>query len=114
MPCSAWTPLPMRWIPALLCMPDALFRRVFGRMLAIDPLARSSMQDDLDAGRLTEVDWLCGEVVRLAQSLQPGVGFVGTCDIQDEGPWGQYHGLEHPINPIQISTRHACIADLRA
>jgi 2-dehydropantoate 2-reductase len=47
-----------------------LFQSLFARMLTIDPLARSSMLDDLDAGRRTEVDWLCGEVVRLAQSLQ--------------------------------------------
>ena len=64
------TPLPMRWVPALLTLPDALFQRLFSRMLTIDPLARSSMLDDLDAGRRTEVDWLCGEVVRLAQSMQ--------------------------------------------
>ena len=36
-------------------------------MLAIDPLARSSMWEDLEAGRTTEVDWLNGEIVRLAQ-----------------------------------------------
>ena len=38
-------------------------------MLAIDPMARSSMADDLAAGRRTEVDWINGEVVRLAQRL---------------------------------------------
>jgi 2-dehydropantoate 2-reductase len=38
-------------------------------MLAIDPLARSSMADDLVAGRPTEIDWLNGEVVRLAERL---------------------------------------------
>lgn len=63
------TPLPPRWIPALLRLPDALFSRLARRMLAIDPLARSSMSDDLAAGRLTEVDWINGEVVRLAAAL---------------------------------------------
>jgi 2-dehydropantoate 2-reductase len=38
-------------------------------MLTIDPLARSSMSDDLAAGRTTEVDWINGEVVRLAKRL---------------------------------------------
>jgi 2-dehydropantoate 2-reductase len=38
-------------------------------MLAIDPLARSSMWEDLQAGRATEIDWLNGEVVGFAQSL---------------------------------------------
>ncbi len=61
------TALPPAWIPRVLRLPDAWFRRIAGRMLAIDPLARSSMQDDLAAGRTTEVDWLNGEIVRLAQ-----------------------------------------------
>jgi 2-dehydropantoate 2-reductase len=37
-------------------------------MLAIDPIARSSTWDDLKAGRLTEVDYINGEVVKLAQA----------------------------------------------
>jgi 2-dehydropantoate 2-reductase len=63
------TPLPAAWIPALLRLPDALFARLARKMLAIDPSARSSMADDLAAGRRTEVDWINGEVVRLAQRL---------------------------------------------
>ncbi|MEF2249999.1 2-dehydropantoate 2-reductase [Ralstonia solanacearum] len=63
------TPLPAAWIPRLLALPDGVFARVGGRMLAIDPLARSSMSDDLAAGRATEVDWINGEVVRLAERL---------------------------------------------
>jgi 2-dehydropantoate 2-reductase len=62
------TPVPPRWIPALLSLPDGLFTRVADTMLAIDPLARSSMWEDLEAGRRTEVDWLNGEIVRLARS----------------------------------------------
>lgn len=63
------TSIPPRWLPRLLDVPDWLFRRAAGRMLAIDPLARSSMWEDLQAGRPTEVDYLNGEVVRLAQAL---------------------------------------------
>ena len=63
------TPLPPGWIPTLLSSPDWLFARLANRMLAIDPLARSSMWEDLEAGRRTEVDWLNGEIVRLAQGL---------------------------------------------
>lgn len=63
------TPLPAGWIPALLRLPDALFARLARKMLAIDPSARSSMADDLAAGRPTEVDWINGEVVGLAQRL---------------------------------------------
>ena len=38
-------------------------------MLRIDAKARSSMADDLAHGRATEVDALCGEVVRMARGL---------------------------------------------
>ena len=61
--------LPPKLLPALLDVPDAVFRVLAGRMLAIDPLARSSMWEDLEAGRATEIDYLNGEVVKLAQSL---------------------------------------------
>jgi 2-dehydropantoate 2-reductase len=63
------TPLPATWIPRVLGVPDALFERLGRRMLTIDPLARSSMSDDLAMGRATEIDWINGEVVRLAQCL---------------------------------------------
>lgn len=63
------TPVPPTWIPRLLATPDAVFARLGGKMLAIDPLARSSMSDDLAAERATEVDWINGEVVRLAERL---------------------------------------------
>jgi 2-dehydropantoate 2-reductase len=60
--------LPAHRIPMLLRLPTPLFKLIAARMLRIDPKARSSMADDLAAGRVTEIDALCGEVVRLAQS----------------------------------------------
>lgn len=60
------TPLPPHWIPRLLGTPDAVFARAAKRMLAIDPHARSSMWEDLEAGRVTEVDYINGEIVSLA------------------------------------------------
>jgi 2-dehydropantoate 2-reductase len=57
-------------LPTLLRLPDALFTRVAAAMLRIDPQARSSMWEDLQAGRRTEVDYLNGAVVTLAQSLE--------------------------------------------
>ncbi|MFZ5722252.1 MAG: 2-dehydropantoate 2-reductase [Pseudomonadota bacterium] len=68
-PLARLTPLPPHWIPALLTVPDPLFRLLANRMLAIDPLARSSMWEDLQAGRRTEIDWINGEVLQLARSL---------------------------------------------
>lgn len=58
---------PPRVLPNILCLPDFLFKVVAARMLRIDPSARSSMWDDLQKGRTTEIDDLCGAVVRLGQ-----------------------------------------------
>lgn len=60
------TALPPRWLPPVLRLPTPVFRRLAARMLRIDAEARSSMADDLAQGRRTEIDALCGEVVRLA------------------------------------------------
>lgn len=60
--------VPPQRLPTILSLPDWLFRRIAARMLRIDPQARSSMADDLALARPTEVDALCGEVVRLAHS----------------------------------------------
>lgn len=61
------TALPPRLLPKLLSVPDWLFKRAAKRMLAMDPLARSSMWEDLEAGRQTEVNYINGEVVCLAE-----------------------------------------------
>jgi 2-dehydropantoate 2-reductase len=66
MPTAQLTPLSPRMLILLLKMPDWVFRRAASRMLAIDPLARSSMWEDLRAGRPTEIDAIQGEVVALA------------------------------------------------
>lgn len=58
--------LPPRRLPVLLRLPTFIFERLARRMLQIDAKARSSMADDLALGRTTEIDALCGEVVRLA------------------------------------------------
>jgi 2-dehydropantoate 2-reductase len=59
-------------LPALvkvLGSPDWLFNNVFFKMWKIDPHARSSMSDDLAEKRTTEVDYLNGELIRLAERL---------------------------------------------
>lgn len=80
------TAVPMPVIPYLMKSPDWLFTRLAKKMLAIDPIARSSMWDDLEAGRPTEVDWINGEVVKLAERL----------------------GIRAPINQALTNLIHQC------
>jgi 2-dehydropantoate 2-reductase len=68
-PLARVTPLPTRWLPRLLVIPDPVFRVLARRMIAIDPHARSSMWDDLEARRPTEIDYIQGEIVALATRL---------------------------------------------
>jgi 2-dehydropantoate 2-reductase len=56
---------PPRLLPHILRLPDWWFTRIAARMLRMDENARSSMWDDVQLGRTTEIDDLCGAVVRL-------------------------------------------------
>lgn len=60
------TPLPASFTPLILKLPDFLFQRVAASMVKIDPKARSSMWEDLQRGRRTEIDHLQGLIVTLA------------------------------------------------
>ena len=60
------SPLPAALLPFVLRLPDPAFRVLAGRMLKIDPQARSSMWEDLQQHRRTEIDHLQGAIVRLA------------------------------------------------
>jgi 2-dehydropantoate 2-reductase len=60
------TPIPSRWMPPLLRLPDAIFEALLGRTMKIDPEARSSMWEDLRRGRRTEIDYLQGVIVEIA------------------------------------------------
>lgn len=66
LPLRSPVPLPPRMLPLVLRLPTPLFTAVTRRTLDVSPGARSSMSDDLLAGRPTEVDELNGEVVRVA------------------------------------------------
>lgn len=61
------TPLPASFTPFILKLPDALFTKIAASMVKIDPKARSSMWEDLQRGRRTEIDHLQGLIVTLAQ-----------------------------------------------
>jgi 2-dehydropantoate 2-reductase len=60
------TPVPVSWTPYLLRLPDALFNMILGRTMKIDPEARSSMWQDLQRGRRTEIDYLQGVITGIA------------------------------------------------
>ncbi len=65
--------MPLKLMPQIMSLPDAIYGYVMaaggGAKVRVDPHARSSMADDLVRGRPTEVDYLQGELVRLAARL---------------------------------------------
>lgn len=62
----------------LLRLPNFLFTRLATKMLRMDPSARSSMWDDVQKGKTTEIDDLCGAVVRLAAKY----GLTAPCNAK--------------------------------
>jgi 2-dehydropantoate 2-reductase len=62
-------PVPPKLLPHAIAAPNLLFNNVFLKIQKIDGHARSSMADDLMAGRRTEIDWLNGEVVKLGATV---------------------------------------------
>lgn len=68
--------VPLRVMSFIMKLPTPIVRVVIRAQLRIDPESRSSMWQDLDRRRKTEVDFLNGEIVRLAEQ----------------------HGIEAPIN----------------
>ena len=75
--------------PFILRLPDFLFFRVASTMIRIDPSAMTSLAQDLMAGKKTEIDFLNGEIVRLARS----------------------RGREAPINESIVRLIHAAEQD---
>ncbi|MBI3701709.1 MAG: 2-dehydropantoate 2-reductase [Afipia sp.] len=61
------TPLPPGLTPYILKLPDFAFQIIARPMVQIDPKARSSMWEDLQRGRRTEIDHLQGLIVALGQ-----------------------------------------------
>lgn len=54
-------------IPYILLLPNSLFKIIASPMIKIDPMARSSMYEDFVLHRQTEIDYLNGEIVALAE-----------------------------------------------
>lgn len=63
---AKWNGAPLGLMPIVLGLPTFLVKVITRRQLRVDPSARSSMWQDLDARRGTEVDYLNGEIVALA------------------------------------------------
>lgn len=53
--------------PFILSLPNFLFLHVASRMIQIDPQARTSMWQDLQQGKKTEIDYINGEIVTLVE-----------------------------------------------
>ena len=82
--------------------PDWIFRNLFLKVQKIDPKGRGSMADDFAAGRPTEIDWLNGEVVRLAESLGETapvnaaiVELVKQAELGVQRTWGAKQLCDH-------------------
>jgi hypothetical protein len=82
------SPLPLALLPTILDTPDWLFNSLFFRLWKIDPKARSSMNDDLAAGRKTEHRREVGPQGRPPQSERstlPGRAFARSVVVASDG-----------------------------
>lgn len=61
--------VPIGFMPHVMRMPTPVVRVVTRAQMKVDPAARSSMWEDLERRRATEVDFLNGEIVRLADKV---------------------------------------------
>jgi 2-dehydropantoate 2-reductase len=87
--------VPAGALPRILRLPDILFRNLARRMLAIDAGARSSMWEDLQLRRPTEVAYLQGAVLRLAEArglpaplTRRIIGLIAAAEAAGAGPPG--------------------------
>ncbi len=79
-----YTKVKPKWLPLILSLPNVLFTLLAKQMLDIDPQARSSMWEDIQAKRKTEIEYINGAVVRL----------------------GKQYGVNTPINRAIVAQIH--------
>jgi 2-dehydropantoate 2-reductase len=94
-------PVPPRLLPHVIGAPNAIFA-LFLKAQKIDAKARSSMADDLAAGRPTEIDYLNGEVVKLGKKVgcpTPINEAIFSLIRQREA------GVEHLWSPAELRAR---------
>lgn len=80
-------------IARVLTWPDAIVMRAAKSIASIDPRAKSSTLQDLEAGKPTEIDDLSGEIVRLA-------GQAGTVAPANAVIVDAVHELEKSAAPL--------------
>ncbi|GGP57370.1 2-dehydropantoate 2-reductase [Shewanella algicola] len=79
-----YTKVTPKWLPVILSLPNMLFTLLAKQMLDIDPQARSSMWEDIQAKRKTEIEYINGAVVRL----------------------GEKYGVKTPVNSAIVAQIH--------
>ncbi len=63
------TPLPTHFLPFMIGLPNAIYLRMAQNMTDMDPTAKSSMAQDFEKGKQTEIDYLSGEIISLGKQL---------------------------------------------
>ncbi len=86
--------LPPGAIIRLLRLPNFIVLNVAKGLVAVDPAAKSSTLQDIEAGKPTEIDDLCGEIVRRAEGLGPAVLAIANGTVTDA-----VHALEGQEDP---------------
>lgn len=89
--------LPPSWIATLLGWPDAIVLRAAKSLADVDPRAKSSTLQDLEAGKPTEIDELSGEIVRLA--ARAGISAPANALVVE-----LVHELERAERPLRFVT----------
>lgn len=67
------TGIPMSFTATVLASPDPIFKFVSSRTIKVNKHAKSSMLEDVQQGRPTEVAHLQGHVIKLASEAQPPI-----------------------------------------
>lgn len=86
--------LPPGAIAGLLRLPNFIVLNVAKGLVAVDPAAKSSTLQDIEAGKPTEIDDLCGEIVRRAEALGPSTNAIANACVTEA-----VHGLEGQPDP---------------
>ena len=88
-PMSGPDPIKLR---GFVRLPNFIYQPIANRMTTIDPQARSSMWEDLNAGRSCEIDYLQGEICKL----------------------GDKHGIPTPVNDRVLELVKKAFADKKS